>query len=169
VVEYQRVTDFVRSFGERLEKRDDIHVDHLASPPRGPDEWVATATATFTEAVIARERLGVPATVAVEIFLALRSEAAGMNFGSLADLTNQLSWTPPALALYRADATPDWTDEVFQDVTEAITDRPLVPGRVLLQEWRSDDEDGQIDRRVWLVAPLSKDSLRSDRGGEVAR
>jgi len=144
--------DFVRSFGERSDKRVSLHVDQLADPPRGPHEWVASATKAFVESVNARDRLRAPVTVAVEIFLAPRSKPTGIIFRSFEELTSQLSWTPPEIVLYRSDATPNWQGQFFRDVTGSISDRPAAPSRVLLQEWRSQDEHGQIDRRVWLVS-----------------
>jgi hypothetical protein len=154
VVGHQRPADFVRSFAERPEvTRDDVHLDQLADPPSGPDEWVSAAITAFAEAVRVRDQLRVPATVAMELFLALQARHIGIDFRTLSDLTNQLGWTPPQLVLYRAGVTPDWTGESFREAT-AVPDLPGQPeNRVLLQEWRAEDEDGQIDRRVWLVAP----------------
>ncbi len=154
MVAQQRPADFVRSFAERADDTyDDVHVDQLADPPSGPGEWISAAIAVFAEAVRARDQLRLPATVAMEVFLAMQETRTGVDFRTLSDLTNQLGWTPPQLVLCRAAMTPDWNNENFCEATAVPGLPPGLQGRVLLQEWRSEDEEGQIDRRVWLVAP----------------
>ena len=148
----RRPADFVRSFAERVGvTRDNVHIDQLANPPSGKGEWVSAAIAAFAEAVRARDRLRLPATVAMEVFLALKASHIGVDFRTLHDLTSQLGWTPPELILYRRGVAPDWTNENFREATAVLGLPPDLHARVLLQEWRSEDEDGEIDRRVWLI------------------
>jgi hypothetical protein len=149
-----RPADFVRSFAERGDDGyDDVHVDQLADPPSGPGEWISAAIAVLAEAVSTRDQLRLPATVAMEVFLAMQESRTGVDFRKVSDLTNQLGWTPPQLVLCGAAMTPDWTDENFCEVTAVAGLPPALRVRVLLQEWRSDEEAGQFDRRVWFVAP----------------
>jgi hypothetical protein len=144
----------VRSFAARADDAyDDVHVDQLAHPPNGPGEWISAAIAVFAEAVRARDQLRLSATVAMELFLAMQERRTSVDFRSLSELVNQLGWTPPQLVLCRAAMTPDWNHKTFCEATAVSGLPPGVQGRVLLQEYCSEEEGGQIDRRVWLVSP----------------
>jgi len=157
-LELRNPTEIVRAFRDQPDStRSGTHIDWITgNPKKTTEKWVTFGIAAFLEAVRDRDALQLDATIALEIFLRMREHPVGVDFSTLEELVTQLSHTPPELIAYRLGGIPNWAHEDFVEVTDRFTRAYLGSTRVFLQEWWSDDEPGSVDRRVWLVSSLDR-------------
>lgn len=131
--------------------RDDVHVERIDEMLRDREHWVGGALAILREARQIRAARSWRFTVAIEFFLTAHIPAAGMSIMTADDLGRQLSWTPPALTVYKKGHEPWRESSHFRDVTPQIDATVSSEGRVLFQEW-FDEGEGNFDRRLWVVS-----------------
>ena len=84
-------------------EHNDLHIDEISDKFTKANTWIDGGLKCFNLAKQIRNDLKLP--FAVELRIVLNSSIApkGKNFDSLSDLSQDLSWTPPSLYIYKKD------------------------------------------------------------------
>ncbi|NOS86437.1 MAG: hypothetical protein HOP31_14970 [Ignavibacteria bacterium] len=82
------------------EKHNDLHIDEISDKFVESNTWINGGFDCFTIAKKIRNELKLPYFVELRIVLNSTDRPKGMNFKSISDLFQELSWTPPSLYLY---------------------------------------------------------------------
>lgn len=149
---YDRIEKWIDGFiANRAFERDDVHVDQLDERYRSRDAWLRGALLALTSAAAITARKNLPITVAVEFFLREGDVPGTLHLRSLDDLSSEnFSWTPPALTIYRRGDEPWRTQSLFAPIELSCGRQAASWSKALLQEWY-DEAEGNYDRRLWLV------------------
>ena len=135
---------------DRGRERAELHVDVLDAGARDRSRWLSSACDHFKALCRHCEQRGHPCTAALQLYLTSGNPRLGGAFTSWSELSDQLSWTPPSIIVYRSGQEPWVENSSFVQLTpERFPDRPA-DSRVLFQEW-FDDAEQDFDRRVWVV------------------
>jgi hypothetical protein len=148
------VKEFVAAFHDGLGStvREDRHVDQLDDRYREPSHWVEGAVTCFEDAATIRDRHCWPITVAVEFFLKSSDRGYDESVKTVQELTQELSYVPPALTLYREGSEPWPNNPAFKQVMLHGRTLEGVRAQAFAQQWFDEDEQA-LDRRFWLISP----------------
>jgi hypothetical protein len=151
----QRVSNWLQFAEHRLDTlpSENIHIDQLDASYKPKDYWVAGGLLSLEYALSEVDRRRMTVTVALEIFLAPSVTLVGYDVAVLR-LSENFSWTPPQLEVFRLGGEPWAASSIHRDayskaaLPHGISDDLRL--RALYQEW-FDKSEGEYDRRLWLL------------------
>jgi hypothetical protein len=143
------IAPWLREFASKQElRRDDRHIDEIDASYTDRRRWIGAALLCYSVALESVRSDRLPVIVAMQFFLKPSSAPKGLDATSAQRL--QLSWTPPALTLFRRGFEP-WTGNDAFVAVELETGLPEgALDAVYYQEW-FDESDADFDRRLWIV------------------
>lgn len=128
----------------------DLHIDMVHREFKSRDQWVNGSYRCLGSALLARNRLGVPYTIAIGMSLVGGEAPLGLNFHDRKDLAQQLDSSPPSLYLLADDMCPWYTGNDVVELGSGFQLAGNLPTRAFLHEWWHEN-DGEHRRTVWIA------------------
>ena len=148
----ERIADWMQRVVERRSdlEFDDLHIDDV-DPSFGPRSmWPSGASQCLQMALLLRNDLGLPFTVAAGMSLRSSPTPAGTDFDTLQEIVAVMDDSPPSLYLFEQGDEPWRSDSDFREVVGDYMPATNFKLRGFFREW-FDDNDRAFRRSFWLA------------------